>query len=495
MQTWAKRGVRAALVTGGVLAVGTTMAAAEGTSPADRSGDGPTGNGGFGAHDRWSTTERGDSGLSALDVDDARAPRAGGEPSLAHPRSGADGRYRALVFTGRIDPVRDLLPAIEHDATQEIPALREQSWLPPRAHRAPELQLAGWVADPATARPAPGPGRHSRQPGERRHGMRTPSEGFHRSLSWAGPIGEIIRNEHGRPVDPVVETANELITPDPAVLGQEDGLLALWQRTGEQAPAAERVAEPAAGQPADLLFEPAAEQPPAGLLDASVDLTSGALAGPSYRLHTVPGSLLQVALDERPHEPVRHESVPLQLPGDDQLAAHEPPTLREPITAEPTPSAAPRDVRPGVQAPLPLLGELNAFADDQLSGPTFGRLTEAVGQAVPALNPEPRAERAEHAPATVPFAPLRFARDLNRLPVEITEPDPLHALVAERDVVASNPFPAPRAAGPGGGMELPVLGVPVPSLSAVQGHTLPVPGITSDHGARNADDTVEFQRV
>ena len=67
MQTWAKRGVRAALVTGGVLAVGTTMAAAEGASPAERTSDRPAGSPGAGDH--WSA-ERGERALPALDVDD-----------------------------------------------------------------------------------------------------------------------------------------------------------------------------------------------------------------------------------------------------------------------------------------------------------------------------------------------------------------------------------------------------------------------------------------
>lgn len=453
MQTWAKRGVRAALVTGGVLAVGTTMAAAEGASPAERTSDRPAGSPGAGDH--WSA-ERGERALPALDVDDARAS----DPVRSHER------YRAMVLTGRLDPMHDLLPMIEHDTTQEIPALREQGWLSPRAHRAAELQLAGWVADPATARPAPGP--DAPQPGERRHGLRTPSEGFHRSLSWAGAIGDIVSAPQ-RALDPAAEAATEVL---PAVgSDQDNGLLA-----------------PAAGE---SLIEP-------GLLNPdAVDLTSGSLA-PDIRLHTLPRNLLQMALAERPHEVVRPESVPLEVPGERQLAADEPPTLREPMTVgEPTAAGEPRDGQPGLQAPLPALGELNAFGDSHVSGPTLGRLTDAVGQALPALSPEQRGEPVEQragGPATVPFSPLRFAREPHRLPVQVIEPDPLQRLVPERDLVAGNPFPQPRAAE-AGGMELPVLGVPIPSLSAVQGHTVPVPGLTADHGARSADDTVEFQRI
>ena len=99
MQTWAKRGVRAALVTGGVLAVGTTMAAAEGTGPSRPSGDGNHGS--LGTRFDTADPERGDSVLPAFDADGSR-PQLG--EAFASYRNADTGRYRALVLTGKIDP-------------------------------------------------------------------------------------------------------------------------------------------------------------------------------------------------------------------------------------------------------------------------------------------------------------------------------------------------------------------------------------------------------
>ncbi|MCA1226069.1 hypothetical protein [Saccharopolyspora sp. 6M] len=450
MQTWAKRGVRAALVTGGVLAVGTTMAAAEGTGP---SGDGDHGSLGTRYDRSPADPERGGSVPPAFDADDAR-------PQLAHSfaahRNADTGRYRALVLTGKIDPVRDLLPAVEHDMTQEIPVLRDLD--PAR----PDMQLAGWVGDPATARPAPGDGRHSLRRGAE---VRTPAEGFHRSLSWAGPIGDIVRGGHGHPAEAKVpEVTGELIIPlvDPATVDPEDGIVALWGGAlgGD---GAERAAPAALG---------------AGLLDsADVDLTSGELPGPDVRLHEVPPSLLVVALAEAPHVPAaRSEQVALQVPGEHQDHPQVPPALSGPLVLA-------RDGEP-VQVPMPLGGELTAFGGGQLTGPTAGRLTEALGELGPRADDRP----------TVSFlaAVPRFSATPEDVPVRVDVLDELDATTPERDRILASPLPPePRAAEPVG-IELPALGAP-PSINAAQGHTIPIPGLAAQ--PRGLDDTVEFQRI
>lgn len=447
MQTWAKRGVRAALVTGGVLAVGTTMAATEDANAARHSGDFPAGNG---AH-RASSADQHRPLHSAEDTQpifparDA-AVRMDGELFPAHLRSGGDGRYRALVLTGRIDPVRDLLPAVEDAPTREIPALSEQGWL---ASRVPRMELAGWVADPATARPAPSAGRHSMEPGAApsRHALRTPAEGFHRSLSWAGAIGEVVR-EQPRAAAPAGE-----------------GLVSLWQQSQRQET-----------QPQEARRQEVHRQAPptAALLDAeSVDLTSGVLAAPEYRLHTLPPSLLAVALDEPAHAIGQRDSVSSQLPGEYLVAANEAPALQHPLVAEPRAAE-----RPGVQAPLPPLGELNAFGADRVSAPA----PERVGAAFD------RAMRTGDLPTT-PLLAARFTSDPLKLPVQVKPLDALDAVLAERDVVARNPFPMPRAAPVE--MALPVLGGPLPSL-VVPGRGSPSPGPAP---GRSIEDTVELQRI
>ncbi|WP_243790557.1 hypothetical protein [Saccharopolyspora gloriosae] len=469
MQTWAKRGVRAALVTGGVLAVGTTMAAAEGAGPSRPSGNGNHGSLGTRYDRSPADPGRGDSVLPAFDADGTARPQF-----PAH-RNADTGRYRALVLTGKIDPVRDLLPAVEHDMTQEIPVLRDLDR--EHAQRHPDMQLAGWVGDPATARPAPSDGRHSLgsgNTGTSRHTMRTPAEGFHRSLSWAGPIGGIIRNGHGQPAEAQVPAVTgELITPvaDPATVDPHDGIVALWHGalgSGDRNP------------------EPAEAPIRTGLLDsAEVDLTSGELAGPAVRLHQVPPSLLAVALAEAPHVPAaRAETVALQVPGEHQDRPDVPPALTEPLVLESQTGTEPRDgSEPGLHAPLPVLGELSAFGGGQVSGPTFGRLTDALDEVGPRGDDRP----------TVSFltAIPRFSTTPEDVPVRVTVLDELDAATPEGDRIVGNPFPAePRAAEPAG-VELPVLGG-IPSISAAQGHTVPIPGIGAQ---RNFDDTVEFQRI
>lgn len=471
MQTWAKRGVRAALVTGGVLAVGTTMAAAEGAGPSRPSGNGNHGSLGTRYDQSPADPGRGDSVLPAFDADGTTRPHLG-QTFPAH-RDADTGRYRALVLTGKIDPVRDLLPAVEHDMTQEIPVLRD---LDRHLPRHPDMQLAGWVGDPATARPAPSDGRHSLRfgnTGTSRHTMRTPSEGFHRSLSWAGPIGGIIRNGHGHPAEAQVpEVTGELITPlvDPATVDPEDGIVALWHGAL------------GSGEAGRAPFEAEPATTGTGLLDsADVDLTSGELAGPVTRLHQVPPSLLAVALADAPHVPAaRAETVAPQVPGEHQDFPDVPPALADPLVLEPT---ARDGAEPGLHAPLPVLGELSAFGGGELSGPTFGRLTDALGEVGPRADDRP----------TVSFlaAIPRFSKTPEDVPVRVEVLDELDAAMPEGRRILSHPLPPePRAAEPAG-VELPVLGG-LPSISAAQGHTIPIPGIGAQ---RDFDDTVEFQRV
>ncbi|MBQ6640737.1 MAG: hypothetical protein IJH84_06850, partial [Saccharopolyspora sp.] len=90
---------------------------------------------------------------------------------------------------------------------------------------------------------------------------------------------------------------------------------------------------------------------------------------------------------------------------------------------------------------------------------------------------------------TTPLLAARCTRDPLKLPVQVTPLDALDAGRAEREVVARNPFPMPRAAP--GELALPVLGGPLPSL-VVPGRGSPSPGPAP---GRSIEDTVELQRI
>ncbi|MGW1682131.1 hypothetical protein [Saccharopolyspora sp. NPDC002376] len=451
MQTWAKRGVQAALVTGGMLAVGSGVASADQACP-----------------------ERPTSPL--------------GEPVNALGQLGADGRclsddlfpenaqvnvplvesraaHQVTALAGTLDPVRDLLPVVENDMTQEMPALRDWHTEPaPTEQSAAPLHLAGWIADPADARPL----EHAGLPPFDGNRPVTPAEGFHRSLSWAGPIGEVIRggahalDEGTFRSGPVLDVPANLLTPHDDLVyfdgfGPADGIVDLWQ--GVLTP------------------------PRGGLLDAKqVDLTSAELPGFRNELHTVPGDVLSAALSAIAPQPTpRGEFVPLDVPGELQAKANElldlsglPPLLQ----LSKTPGTTERSDNPGVQAPLPLVGELNTLGGGQTSVPTISRITAALDA------PTPRA---------IEFTDAPLQSD-----VAVQVIDELQAALPEHKLVTHSPLrPAPVPAPRSAGMALPVLGDSIPNITAMQDQTLPLPGLSQQVQQRSFEnaDTVVFSRI
>lgn len=315
MQTWAKRGVQAALVTGGMLAVGSGVASA---------GDAPQRPMPFGQTvfpPNYGTT------TSELFPEGAQYNRP-----VVDERAGP-------ALAGRLDVERDLIPAVENEMTRELPALRFLD---------SPLQLAGWVADPNAAKPLDlGRSAHGQPPV-------TPSEGFQRSLSWAGPIGEVVQHE--------AANADLVIPHDDLVyfdgFGQADGIVDLWDQAlvGKD--------------DSDLLaFD-------------SIDLTDAELPGFRDRLHTVPPLVLANALSIMPVEPSpRAEFVPLHVPGEDQAKANEVPPLGGLSPAE-LGEIVGTSVRggPGVSAPLPGLGQLNALDGGHTSVPAPSRINAALDE-------------------------------------------------------------------------------------------------------------------
>jgi hypothetical protein len=468
MQTWARRGVRAALVTGGMLAVGSGVAPAAKACP-----DRPT-------------PPLGESALTpAIDAIGDGTPRHSGQcfagelfpdeaglsateyrPSPLGTRSAEKPR----TWFGTIDPVRDLLPAVEHAPTQEMPAIGRH-WVTPHgpvARPVRQLELAGWVVD-ATPTDTLG-GTPGLQPWGGRHAapmVGTPAEGFHRSLSWAGPIGDVIRGGAGLVREDVfradqrAEAAPALVIPsgEPTVVegfDRADGIMELW--------------EGALGRTA----ESQTDEFRAGLVTPeSVDLTSGELAGPPSDLHTIPQPLLTSALSTAAvDQPVRQRDVvPLFVPGEHQEQANELPKLSDLLLTSETSDPIERgEQQPDVRAPLPMLGELHAFGGDgQSSVPAVSRIAQALAGDMPAGLPAPRSAEPVPAYSDVPLA----------APVAVNTVDELATAVPDVQRVTENPFrPSPREAARGG-MALPVFDGNMPNIAAVQGQTLPTAGIDS----------------
>ncbi|MEV0696453.1 hypothetical protein AB0I53_00830 [Saccharopolyspora sp. NPDC050389] len=454
MQTWAKRGVQAALVTGGMLAVGTGVASASQACP------------------ERPTPPLGESMLppvlDELGDDAVPADRCfGGElfPENSGTRYNAPlvesrSSHSVTAIAGTLDPVRDLLPVVENELTQEMPALHD--WHIP-AQTTP-LHLAGWVADPAEARPLDlVPGLSPFDGGR----PVTPAEGFHRSLSWAGPIGEVIQGGANTLDEGAFRTSALLDVPADLVIPHDD----LVYFDGFSAPAGGIVE----------LWEGALSRDQGGLVTPDLDLTTAELPGLRSDLRTVPHEVLAGALSAVAAEPTpRADLMPLQVPGEHQMQANEIPDLAglPLLSVSRTPGTTQRSESPGVTAPLPALGELNAFSGGQTSVPQVSRISSAL---------DGTAARSEQPVFT--DAPLRSD-------VAVTLVDELAAAVPPEQVVTQNPFqpvPAPRT----GGMALPVLDGGVPDITAVQGHTLPTPGLTSDSALRSLEnaDTVVFNRI
>lgn len=508
MQTWAKRGVQAALVTGGMIAAGTGVASASENCP-DRPGS-PLG----GPMPRPDMLNDGTPSRSGPCFAGELFPEAVG--SVPPPAVDASAQQSTTALSGTIDPVRDLLPAVQDALTREIPRITdepryqqadpaagagragqarhaEQVWIPPESADASAaltqplprighpLELAGWFADsvrPGDSRagsltpisghsnaalgilPQNGTrGRHAAEPA-----LGSPAEGFHRSLSWSGPIGDVVRSSPATAASlpagaAATDMAPALVVPseDPAVFGglaHPAGLVSPWENT---------------------LGAEQARQLPTALLSPRTDLTAGELGGGS-ELRTIPQSLLSSVLSADPvvRPASQQEFVPLQVPGELQEQVHELPDLSGPVLLEAPATATARDGgAPGVEAPLPVLGELNALGGGETSLPGVDRITGALEDNRFSARPVGRsAESALHGFSSTP----------ELTDVTVTVLDELAAAVPERLQVARNPFrPSPVArTAPAGGMALPVLGGGIPDITAAQDLTLPMPAIRED---------------
>ena len=464
MQTWAKRGMQAALVTGGMLAVGTGVASATETCP-----DRPA-------------PPLGESLLPAIDGfgEDAPQHRACFAGELFPEEPGSDGQpvtyNRPVVdprsseppvhttMSGTIDPVRDLLPAVEDAHTREIPVIRDQHWITPPLHE-PRMELAGWVADTDAPRGFGGerPNVLFGQTAPEPKPVGTPAQGFHRSLSWAGPIGDVIQGGAGALHEGAFRTgaspdvAHELVIPagDPARaegFQHADGIVELWQEARER----HQVLAPP-------LLAP----------EESVDLTAAEIPGRQVDIVGIPERLLVDALSTEPPAPTaRQEIVPLSVPGEHQAQAAEvPPLFDLPLlTFAQDPGTVARSGEPGVEAPLPVLGDLHAFGGGQTSVPPISRIAAALdGPAEPRSGFLSRPELA---------------------PVDMLEIDELAAAVPARKLVTEVPLlpkPAPRSGAP---VSLPLL-----EQTPVM-HVLPELGQGAFRsGNPDLEDTVVLSRI
>ncbi|MGP4018671.1 hypothetical protein [Saccharopolyspora sp. 5N708] len=469
MQTWAKRGVQAALVTGGMLAVGTGVASASQTCP------------------ERPTPPLGESVfppvLDELGDDTVPADRCfAGElfpdsigTQYNAPLVETRTSYPVTALTGTLDPMHDLLPAVENEQTQEIPALSDAHWHDSHWHDSPRtepLHLAGWVADPAAARPlatAPGlPPFDGNRPV-------TPAEGFHRSLSWAGPIGEVIQGgantlDGGAFRDgAVLDVPADLVIPHDDLVyfdgfGPANGIVELW--------------EDALSRGQD---EARHENPGLLLVPEQVDLTSAELPSLRSDLHTVPHAVLAGVLSAVATGPMpRADFVPLEVPGEHQAKVNEIPELGglTLLDLSKTPGTVQRSESPGVAAPLPVLGDLNALGGGQTSVPTVSRITAALDGVAP------RSGRPE------------FTGDPLNSNTEVRVLDELDTIPSADRMVTHNPFQT-MATSRAAGLGLPVLDGGVPDITAVQGETLPTPSITPDGLLRSLEnaDTVVLDRI
>ncbi len=453
MQTWAKRGVQAALFTGGMIAVGSGVASASDTCP---------------DHAQQPLGELADHGSGwgfrcisgeLFPENNPAPPQSLGDMTANRPGVTYN---RPLVDTGA--PHHRSRHSLSDAVTQELPVIRDQHWLPQnpvgRATTTP-LQLAGWVADPAL------PGDSRTPPGlpvPHPSSIGTPAQGFHRSLTWAGPIGHVIEGARSAPDSAFRAAGAPLPAPvvnpstDPAVVEgfaaeRSDSIVALWRQALDQA------------------------AHPGGLVSPrDLDLTSAGHLAPT--IHTVPNDLLRSTLT-RAAPNLRHavrDTVPLAVPGEFQDKANEVPNLRDlPLVDTLTsparttrPVARDNDGQPGVQTPLPPFGKLNAGGGGNTSVPVVDRVGDYASEL-----PAPTGRSAPAAPQLPAFSDKPAFSD-----VAVYVVDELMTAVPERDVVAqmpAAPIPSQRSAEPRKGT-LPGLGK-LPHISALRGQTLPTPGL------------------
>lgn len=289
MQPWARRGFPAALVTGGMLAAGPGLVTAA-KPPADRA-----------------VRPTPQTGGDALGFDEFVGDLF------------SDGAQRPTFrrLSGTLDPRPELLPNAVRE--QEIPGRHRRE--SPESGR---MELAGWIIDTGRPGVADEPGADPRSRSANTE-IGSPSEGFHRSLSWTGAVGASTRDEE-RPLD------RALVVPidDPAVVtgfGDADSIVELWEGlvghdvgTTDAGPNDAGPSEIASSEP---------DVPGLVALDA-VDLTAGVLAAPPSDVYTVPFELVDAVLTTVfAPPPPRDEFLPLTVPGDYQERADEVPKLSD----------------------------------------------------------------------------------------------------------------------------------------------------------------------
>lgn len=425
MQTWARRGVHAALVTGGMLAVGSGVASAADHHDTDVLAGGAGDDGTPRSSGTWFAGE-----LFPEELDDAPT-----------------GRHHLIPAEQRRAPV------VEDALTQELPAITEHQWFTPdpSAPRVPAevrpLELAGWVAEiPQEERAAIASSDE----------LGSPAEGFHRSMGWAGPLGNVVAEPPA--ADPSETTEIPVVRPVGAPL---------------------LVPETDLDQVAPLAA-PSVPDTPAPLLATNTeDLTDGRLDGLVAEMHTVPNALITSAMTSGPvgTAPQTSEYVPLHVPGEHQEQATDVPNLTRTLVARES----------GVEAPLPALGDLHALNGGATTLPEPSRISEALEG-----NRLPLQRAADTEQPKIPHVP-RFSRTPEFTDVRYVVVDELRAATDERELVTENPFrtaPAPRASAP---MALPVLDG-LPDLTVVQGETVPTPGVDATP-SRVVDETRPLPRV
>ncbi|QUH05641.1 hypothetical protein HUO13_37025 [Saccharopolyspora erythraea] len=484
MQTWAKRGVQAALVTGGMLAAGTGVASAAETCPdrpASSLGESllPPAIDGFGED-----TPRHQACFAGELFPDESAS----SDTVVYNRPLVDHRSadaRTTTMLGTLDPLRDVVAALDEAPTQEMPIIGAPHWVSAQ-QPVRRMELAGWVADTADARAVDTQGGQSNvlfgllptgaQPERGGGPVGTPAEGFHRSLSWTGPIGDVVQSgahhlQEGafRP-GAGQDVAHELVIPtsDPAVVEhfeRADGIVELWQEARERSHA---LAAP--------LVEPEEE----------LDLTSAELPGADQHLIDVPHRLVEDSLEVLPPAPAASskEIIPLTVPGRHQEAAADVPSLPPMALLSLAPhGATPRSGDP-VEAPLPALGELHALGGGSTSAPAVSRITDAL-----AGDAAPRSE---------------FATNPAASPVEVVTVDDLTAALPVERMVTENPFRSALAPSEVTGMALPLLDAPSDFAAAADWATVPnlmpvrtAATLPASEPRRNEDlvDTVVFSRI
>ncbi|MHA6801710.1 hypothetical protein [Bounagaea algeriensis] len=525
MQNWAKRSVRAALVTGGVLAVGTSgVASAEDGSDQPTLGDGQL---------TWDEVRQAGSSFT--------------QPGSAVTR-----------ISGTLDSERDLLPAVENEVTREFPAITAggpatdgstltsgntvtggnpvvsgSTAAPARAassaprHRLhepvpasaaetlvlPRIDAVEPPADEAAAPEASAadtavrPGQHRREVAQQAERaaeaaptaaeitrplptVGSPARGVYRSMSWTGPIGDVVRGGDstartagsGDPVlaEPLITPSEEIVYADgfedfgrpaqsvslaghdalraeaaPSDAAPSDAVPSEEAQDGT-ARSAGSTAQPARTTASDARTAAAAPAAsPAGgllggLLDPSgQDLTTADLSR-ATKLHPVPHAVLNRALaTTAPRSATPSEPRTLTVPGEYQDRADELPGLRG---LDKVPRATATSDRAATNRAATNRAATNR-ASSNSTAPLRGMIESALSGTLPrGTSPS----GADGSAGTVRFSPEPALSE-----VSVATLDELTAGMPERDWIARNPFPTRRALP-----AMPELGMALPTFSA-----------------------------